>query len=83
MNEHTTSMQIMKVLQLILHESAAYIFFPHFEFSLLHMYRWVEFTKKSVAKRVAKMLNGEQIGLCSIALKILFVNVKVQRIYYI
>ncbi|XP_027091647.1 pre-rRNA-processing protein esf2 [Coffea eugenioides] len=23
---------------------------------------WVEFTKKSVAKRVAKMLNGEQIG---------------------
>lgn len=25
--------------------------------------RWVEFTKKSVAKRVANMLNGEQIGM--------------------
>lgn len=26
------------------------------------MCRWVEFTKKTVAKRVANMLNGEQIG---------------------
>lgn len=25
--------------------------------------RWVEFTKKSVAKRVANMLNGEHIGM--------------------
>jgi len=25
--------------------------------------RWVEFAKKSVAKRVADMLNGEQIGI--------------------
>ena len=26
--------------------------------------RWVEFTDKKVAKRVANMLNGEQIGMC-------------------
>jgi hypothetical protein len=28
--------------------------------------RWIEFTKKSVAKRVANLLNGEQIGVFSI-----------------
>nr|GMC59339.1 pre-rRNA-processing protein ESF2 [Ipomoea batatas]GMC62069.1 pre-rRNA-processing protein ESF2 [Ipomoea batatas] len=29
---------------------------------ITHICRWVEFTKKSIAKRVAKMLNGQQIG---------------------
>jgi hypothetical protein len=28
--------------------------------------RWIEFAKKSVAKRVANLLNGEQIGVFSI-----------------
>ena len=30
---------------------------------VFELYRWVEFTKKTVAKRVANMLNGEQIGI--------------------
>jgi len=29
---------------------------------LLKSFRWIEFAKKSVAKRVANLLNGEQIG---------------------
>ena len=29
----------------------------------INFFRWVEFAKKSIAKRVADMLNGEQIGI--------------------
>ena len=29
-------------------------------------FRWIEFAKKSVAKRVANLLNGEQIGVFSL-----------------
>lgn len=36
--------------------------------------RWVEFTKKGVAKRVANMLNGEQIGMDTLAGIILAVS---------
>lgn len=58
-----TSVQMMNFLQLILHRFAVFEFFSlSFHYLDAHTYRWVEFTKKSVAKRVAKMLNGEQIG---------------------
>lgn len=43
----------------ILNFSASFFF----TFLIFLFYRWVEFAKKSVAKKVANMLNGEQIGI--------------------
>ena len=43
--------------------SVLFIFF----FACTHSsFRWIEFAKKSVAKRVANLLNGEQIGVFSL-----------------
>lgn len=47
----------------------------HIHMTVLFIWcRWVEFTKKGVAKRVANMLNGEQIGMDTLAGIILAVS---------
>ncbi|XP_008811711.1 pre-rRNA-processing protein ESF2 isoform X2 [Phoenix dactylifera] len=54
---------LQKILQLKCNASRLVVFGEKsFLKVMCDLCRWVEFTKKSVAKRVANMLNGEQIG---------------------
>jgi len=51
-------------------------------FLLPKSFRWIEFAKKSVAKRVANLLNGEQIGVFSLPFYSSLLLLVVSCMYY-